>query len=133
MNVAIEQAEIAYSKGDVPIGAVIVKNNEIVSKSYNMKNILGVSVFHAEILAIIDACNSLNTWYLNDCELYVTLKPCDMCMNAIAESRISKVFYLIDSNYSDNLASNYNNIIINKLSFKNNYSELLSNFFSNLR
>ena len=133
MNIAIREAKIAYDEGNVPVGAVIVNNENIVSFAHNMKNTDNVSIYHAEILCIIDACKKLNTWRLNDCELYVTLKPCDMCIAAIAESRISKVFYLLDSNYEENLSSNIVNISLNRIYDCYDYNRLLSDFFKRIR
>ena len=133
MNIAIREARIAYDEGNVPVGAVIVNNENIVSFAHNMKNTDNVSIYHAEILCIIDACKKLNTWRLNDCELYVTLKPCDMCIAAIAESRISKVFYLLDSNYEENLSSNIVNISLNRIYDCYDYNRLLSDFFKRIR
>ena len=109
MNIAVSEARKAYFEGNVPVGAVIVKNNKVLSFSHNTKNTSNVSVYHAELLCIIDACKKLNSWYLDDCVMYVTLKPCRMCEAAIAESRIKNVIYLLDSNYSDNL--NCNNLL----------------------
>ncbi len=86
-------AKKAGAKGEVPVGAVIVKNGEIIAKGYNRretaKNVLG----HAEIEAINNACEALGTWRLNDCELYVTLEPCPMCAGAIINARIKKVVF----------------------------------------
>ena len=133
MNIAIREAKNAYDEGNVPVGAVIVNNGNIVSFAHNIKNTDNVSIYHAEILCIIDACKKLNTWRLNDCELYVTLKPCDMCIAAIAESRISKVFYLLDSNYEENLSSNIVNISLNRIYDCYDYNRLLSDFFKRIR
>lgn len=133
MNIAIREAKNAYDEGNVPVGAVIVNNGNIVSFAHNIKNTDNVSIYHAEILCIIDACKKLNTWRLNDCELYVTLKPCDMCIAAIAESRISKVFYLLDSNYEENLSSNIVNISLNRINDCYDYNRLLSDFFKRIR
>jgi len=133
MNIALNEAKLAYDEGNVPIGAVIVKNNKIVSVAHNLKNTSNISVYHAEILAIIKACERLGSWYLNDCILYVTLKPCEMCSAAIAEARIKNVIYLLDSNYDLNMNSNLNSIEYTKLDCDNNYSELISAFFKNIR
>jgi tRNA(adenine34) deaminase len=132
MKKALEEANIAYNDGNVPVGAVIAKDNDIIAFSHNVKNSLGVSVYHAEMLCIIDACKSIGSWYLDDCVMYVTLRPCRMCEAAIAESRIKKVYYLLDSNYSDNLNTNIKNINFNKI-YDTEYAELLSNFFKNIR
>ena len=98
---AIKQAKIAQNKGNIPVGAVIVMNNKIISKAYNKKNSKKVSIYHAEILAIIKACKKLKSWRLNECDLYMTLEPCNMCLSAIGESRIKNVYYLLKSNYKD--------------------------------
>ena len=133
MKKAIDEANIAYKEGNVPVGAVIVNRNSIVSFNHNKKNTENISVYHAEILCIIDACKKLGSWYLDNCDMYVTLEPCDMCKAAIAESRIKNVYYLVDSNYSDNLKTNINNINLNKLDDDTNYINLLSDFFKNIR
>ena len=93
MNEAIAQAKLAYREDEVPIGCVIVKNNHIIAKAYNRREGLQLSTAHAEILAIHQACNTLHTWRLEDCVLYVTLEPCPMCTGAIIQSRIQKVIY----------------------------------------
>ena len=133
MKIALEEAKTAYHEGNVPVGAVIVRNNEILSFNHNRKNSSNVSVYHAELLSIIDACEKINSWYLDDCVMYVTLKPCKMCEAAIGESRIKKVVYLLDSNYSDNLDVNISNIDYIKLDNGDEYSNLLSVFFKEVR
>lgn len=92
MDVAIEEAKIAFNKGEVPVGVVIVKDNKIISKSHNLKETLKNPIAHAEILAIEEACKVLNNWRLSGCEMYITLEPCPMCASAIAQSRISKLY-----------------------------------------
>lgn len=133
MELAIEQAKIAFNNGDVPVGAVVVRNNEVLSCCYNKKNTENVAVYHAEILSIVDASKKIGTWYLDDCDIYVTLKPCDMCMYALAEARIRNVYYLLDSNYVDNLNKNYNKINVNKMDDVYEYNDLISAFFKKLR
>ena len=134
MKLALDQAREAFFENNVPVGAVIVKDNKIISFAHNKKNSSNISVYHAEILSIIDACKKLGTWYLEDCVMYVTLKPCNMCASAIAESRIKKVFYLIDSNYTENMNANINNIHFEKSNeSENKYLKLLSDFFKNKR
>ncbi|HZJ76849.1 MAG TPA: tRNA adenosine(34) deaminase TadA [Oscillospiraceae bacterium] len=91
MTVAIEEAQKALDKREVPIGAVIVKDNKIITKAHNLKETLKNAVFHAEILAIKDACNLLGRWRLTDCTIYVTIEPCPMCAGAILQSRIKRV------------------------------------------
>lgn len=129
----IEEAKKAYKEGNVPVGAVIVRNNKIISSNHNRKNSNKISIYHAELLCIIDACKILKSWYLDDCIMFVTLKPCQMCLAAIAESRISKVYYLLESNYSTNMDTNIANINLEKLSDDHEYLNLLSSFFREVR
>lgn len=133
MKVAIELSLKARDEGNVPVGCVIVKNNKIIAKAYNKKNSSKISVYHAEIIAIIEACRKLNNWYLEDCEMYVTLKPCDMCTAAIAESRIKKVYYLLDSDYENNLKSNISYIEFEKFDDNFDYKRIIGNFFKLIR
>ncbi|MDQ0228670.1 tRNA adenosine(34) deaminase TadA [Metabacillus niabensis] len=93
MNKAIEAAKKAREIGEVPIGAVIVVNGEIVSTAYNLREKDQRSIAHAEILAIDQACKALGTWRLEDATLYVTLEPCAMCAGAIVLSRVKRVVY----------------------------------------
>ena len=133
MNIAIEEAKLASEEGNVPVGCVIVKNNEVLATTHNTKNTSNIAINHAEILAIMEASKKLNSWYLNECDLYVTLKPCEMCMAAIGEARIGKVYYLLDSNYENNLSENINKIELIKLDEDTNYNVLISNFFKEIR
>lgn len=91
MDLALEEARKAEKLGEVPVGAVIVKNGEVIAKAHNLKETLKNPLAHAEILAINEACKKLNNWRLSGCEIYVTLEPCPMCAGAILQSRISKV------------------------------------------
>ena len=93
MTKAIDQANYALKKDEVPIGAVIVKDNKIIGKGYNQVESLKDSTAHAEILAIKKATIILKNKYLIGCSLYVTLEPCPMCAGAIIQSRISQVVY----------------------------------------
>ncbi|ACD51702.1 tRNA-specific adenosine deaminase [Clostridium botulinum E3 str. Alaska E43] len=91
LDIAKEEAKKAMSKGEVPIGAVIVKDNIVISKAHNLKETLKDATAHAEILAIREASKFLDDWRLNGTEMYVTLEPCTMCTSAIIQSRISKL------------------------------------------
>lgn len=93
MKFALIEAERAYSADEIPVGCVIVKNDVVISKAHNMKEKSNDATSHAEIIAIKKACGKLKRWRLDDCELYVTLEPCMMCVGAILESRIKKVYY----------------------------------------
>jgi len=118
MNIALEQAKIAFKKGDVPVGAVIIMGNKVISKAYNRKNKEQNAIKHAEIIAIEKACKKLRSWYLNDCILYVTMEPCLMCCGAILQSRIKRVVYGTKCN-KFGFAGSIDNVLINN---KNNHS-----------
>tara|TARA_Y100000746_G_scaffold69470_1_gene57888 strand:- start:878 stop:1327 length:450 start_codon:yes stop_codon:yes gene_type:complete len=93
MGKAIEEAEIALSKGEIPIGAVIVVNDQIIARAHNLTETLNDVTAHAEILAITAAENYLGGKYLDGCTMYVTLEPCQMCAGALYWSRISNLYY----------------------------------------
>ncbi|EUJ30523.1 tRNA adenosine(34) deaminase TadA [Listeria cornellensis] len=93
MREALLEAEKAREKGEVPIGAVVVLNGEIIGRAHNLRETTKNAVTHAEILAIQDACKNQDAWRLEGAELYVTLEPCPMCSGAILLSRIGTVYY----------------------------------------
>lgn len=93
MKKALQEAEIAYEKGEVPVGAVVVVNNRIIAKAHNLTEVLNDVTAHAEMQAITSASNFLGGKYLNGCTLYVTLEPCQMCAGAMYWSQISKLVY----------------------------------------
>jgi len=93
MKEALKQAKIAEEKDEVPIGAVIVYQGKVIAKAYNKKESIKKAYCHAEMLAIEKANKKIGDWRLNDCELYVTIEPCLMCVGAIIQSRIKKVVY----------------------------------------
>lgn len=91
MKRALELADMAASLGEVPVGAVVVKDGEIISEGYNRRETDKNALAHAEVIAINGACEKLGGWRLHMCELYVTLEPCPMCAGAIVNSRIKRV------------------------------------------
>ncbi|MGB4312053.1 MAG: tRNA adenosine(34) deaminase TadA [Natronincolaceae bacterium] len=91
MALAIEEAKKAFDKEEVPIGAIIIKDNKVIAKAHNLKETFKNAIYHAEILAIKDACNFLGRWRLTDCTIYVTIEPCPMCAGAILQSRIKEL------------------------------------------
>jgi len=93
MNEAIKEAVKARDIDEVPIGAVVVKNNEIIGRGHNLRETTQDSTAHAEMLAIRDANEKLGNWRLEDCEMFVTLEPCMMCGGAMVLSRLKKVYY----------------------------------------
>ncbi|WP_226660157.1 tRNA adenosine(34) deaminase TadA [Pseudalkalibacillus hwajinpoensis] len=93
MRLAMAEAEKASAIGEVPIGAVIVKEEEVIASAYNLRETEQRAVAHAELLAIDAACQKVGSWRLTDCTLYVTLEPCAMCSGAIVLSRVERVVY----------------------------------------
>ena len=104
MDLAFKYAEMAYNKDEVPIGAVIVKDDEVISFGYNLKEINHSVLEHAELIAIKEAENVLGNWRLEDCDLYVTLDPCPMCASAIKQSRIKNVYSALNNSDEKNLS-----------------------------
>ena len=118
--------------GDVPVAAFIVKNNKIISKGINSRIKKYKTINHAEIIAINKANKKLKNCFLYDCDLYVTLKPCDMCQKVINNARIRNVFYLIDKPESKREYSKTTFININN-NESQEYKKILSDFFKKLR
>ncbi|HHW32082.1 MAG TPA: nucleoside deaminase [Clostridiaceae bacterium] len=92
MNEAYKEAIKAYKKGEVPIGAVIVKDGIIISRAHNEREIKHDATLHAEMTCIRKACKKLNSWRLNDCDIYTTLEPCPMCAGALIQARINRLY-----------------------------------------
>lgn len=92
MKEALKQAQKAYEKGEIPVGAVIVKEHKIIARAYNEKEYKLDTTKHAEILAIQKASKKLKSWRLQDCDMYVTLEPCSMCAGALIQARIRKLY-----------------------------------------
>lgn len=136
MYEALKEAKKAYKKGEVPVGAIIVKNNRVIARSYNKKETKNNAIMHAELDVIKKACNKLNTWHLDDCTLYTTLEPCLMCIGAIIQSRISSLYYSSSNiNFGEiNILKKYNKkITITNGILEKETSELLKNFFKEKR
>lgn len=92
MKIALKEAKKAYDKGEIPVGAVIVKDDKIIARGHNLKELKFDTTKHAEIIAIQKASKKLESWRLEDCEMYVTLEPCSMCAGALIQARIKKVY-----------------------------------------
>jgi len=142
MQLALLEAKKAYDLGEVPIGAIITKGDEIVAASYNRREIDKNALAHAEILAIDEACRKLGGWRLVGCTMYVTLEPCLMCAGAIINSRIGRLVYgsfdpkagAVNSLYNvlgDNRLNHQVDVVHGVLS--NEASLLLKQFFRDLR
>lgn len=93
MTSALKCAQKAYSEGEVPIGAVVVLDGKVISRGHNRRTGRQIATAHAEIEAIEKACKKLKSWRLPECELYVTLEPCPMCMGAALNARIKKIYF----------------------------------------
>lgn len=93
MKKALQEAEMAFDKGEIPVGAVVVVNNIVIARSHNLTELLNDVTAHAEMQAITAAANYLGGKYLKDCTLYVTLEPCQMCAGALYWSQISKIVF----------------------------------------
>lgn len=142
MKEAIEEAKKAEAMNEVPIGAVIVYNNEIIARGYNQRETTQRSDSHAEMMAIQLANEKLGSWRLEKCTLYVTLEPCPMCAGAIIQSRIPRVVYGASDPKAGCAGTLMN--LLNESRFnhqvevvsgvlKNECAELLTNFFKKLR
>lgn len=141
MRAALEEAQKAYDKNEVPIGAIIVRNGEIISRAHNTREVQQSTLAHAEIIAIQRANETLGSWRLDSCSLYVTIEPCQMCSGAIIQSRIENVYY-----GATDLKSGSHQSILNLYEFPFNHkvnvvsgllekecSELMTTFFKELR
>lgn len=126
MDLAFMEAKKAYDNNEVPIGVVIVKDNSVLSLSYNKVETNNCAIYHAEIQAIIDASKKVNNWRLDGCDMYTTLDPCPMCAGAIKQARISNVYSALST------TSNINRTIINDIFTCADSSNPSVNFISNI-
>ena len=142
MQVALNLAKKAYKKGEVPIGAVIVKNGKIISKGYNRREKSQNALMHAEIIAINKACKKLKSWRLDGCEIYCTLEPCFMCAGAILNARINKLVFGAYEQKSGSATSRFNvfdnsglnhTVLVNGGVLELECKKLLQDFFADLR
>ncbi len=139
IKLAIREAEKARNIGEVPVGAVIVKDNKVISKAHNFKEKNNCVIDHAEILSIKKAEKKLKNWRLDDCILYTTLFPCPMCASAIQQARICEVIYISSSNNSyidynsKNILTDTNSNHVVKISKYCYNISILDDFFKILR
>ena len=142
MDMAIEEAKKAFEEDEVPIGCVIVKNNQILALTHNRKEQMNSATKHAEILAIEEASSKLNNWRLDGCDVYITLEPCPMCASALKQARVSHIFCGLSNSDFRNyeivlkiLESDKNNAsvpIINDLAVEK-VDKIMKDFFKNRR
>ena len=126
MNMAYNEALKALGMGEVPVGCVIVKDNEIIAKGYNLKEKNKCIIDHAEMNCIKIASNKFDNWRLDGCDIYITLEPCPMCASAIKQARISNVYCGCSTNDDD---SKFCRVIFEK-SDRNNKVNFVSNLDS---
>ena len=140
MRLALDEARKAYDEDEVPVGAIIVRNNEVIASAYNTREYGKNALYHAEIKAIDKACKVLGGWRLVGCTMYVTLEPCPMCAGAIVNARVERVVY----GAPDNKAGAFGTMIdltkyplfkpqIESGVLKEECSSMLSDFFKNKR
>ncbi len=129
LQIMLNEAKKAYKMGEVPIGCIIIRNNKVIAKAHNIKQKTHLPFNHAEIIAIRKATKKVKDWRLDDCDLYVTLEPCNMCKEIIKESRIKNVYYLLESKYANNSMPIKTKKIYND-DLENEYNHLLKSFFS---
>jgi len=138
MLVALDQARLAGEMGDVPVGAVIIHNGQIIAARHNEREATNDPTAHAEILALRDAASHLGRWRLNDCDLVVTLEPCVMCAGALVNARIKTVVFSTPDLKGGAVGSLYNvcsdprlnhNPVLVKTSLRPESEQLLSAFF----
>ena len=130
MDEAIKEAKKANLKKEVPIGAVVVCNNEIIGRGHNNRINKNDVMAHAEIEAIHEASNYLQDWRLDSCDLYVTLEPCNMCMEIIKASRIKNVYFLLPKlNYKKEYNKTNKQMFNTNFENVNEYKLIMSNFF----
>ncbi len=142
MKEAIKEAKKAYSKLEVPVGAIIVKDDKIIARAHNLKETKFDTTKHAEILAIQKASKKLESWRLIDCEMYVTLEPCSMCAGALINSRIKKVYIGANDEKTGAVGSVFNlledytfnhKVEIEKGILKEDCEKILKEFFKEIR
>jgi len=142
MKEALKEAKKAYKKGEIPVGAVLVIDGQIISRAYNKKESINDPTAHAEILAIRKACKTLNNWRLTGATLYITKEPCIMCCGAIINARLKRVVYGCDDSKGGGAVSLYNILqdprLNHQVEIKNGIlekecREILKQFFKELR
>lgn len=142
MQMALEEARLAAEAGEIPVGAVLVKDGAVIAKSHNRREELQNALCHAEVSVIELACRRLGTWRLSDCDLYVTLEPCAMCTGAITQAKIRRLYFGAYDPKGGFAVSNAGLLehpgLMHKIEYycgimEEECSQLLSDFFGKLR
>ena len=142
MKEALKEAAEAMQKGEIPVGAVVVRDGKIIGRGYNLRLLEGSPLGHAELAAMEDASKALNNWRFDDCTLYVTLEPCVMCAGAMVQSRLGTLVFGAKDPKAGAVGSLYNIVqdprmyhrcIVRSGILKEECAELLRNFFQKKR
>lgn len=140
MRAALKEAEKAEKINETPVGAVIVRNGEIIARGYNKRETKKNALMHAEIIAIDKACRKLGGWRLPECDIYVTLEPCPMCTGAIIQARINNVYFGAYDKKSGCLGSvcDLSEVLPHKIGYRGGImlsecEQILKDFFKKLR
>ena len=142
MNLALEEAEKAALEDEVPVGAVIVCDDKVVARAHNQRDKKNLTYAHAEMLAIIKANKKLGSWRMPECDIYITLEPCIMCMGAIIQSRIKNIYYGAKDPKGGAVISSINVLEANNINHHPNVvggileeqcSKIITNYFKNKR
>ena len=141
MEEALKEALLAASKGEVPVGCVIVKDEEIIARGHNMRETSNHVFMHAEMIAIDIACKKLASWRLDDCTIYVTLEPCAMCAGAMIQARVKRLIYStkepksgVHQSITNLFSLPFNHeVIVESGLLEDKSSEMLKEFFRSLR
>ena len=140
MQAALKCAHKAFEEGEVPIGAVVVCDGKIISRGHNRRTKRQIATAHAEIEAIEKACKKLHSWRIPECEIYVTLEPCPMCMGAMLNSRIKQVYFGASEGNGRSMTAQLaeSNLVNHKIEVEGGVmekecAEILSSFFSTVR
>ncbi len=142
MSLAIEQAQKAYSNNEVPIGAVIIHENKVIGSGYNRRMEMKNPLYHAEIIAINEAATNIKDWRLEDCHMFVTVEPCQMCAGAILQARMKSLTFGCENKKAGSISSIINvldndefnhKVEVNKNILEEECRELMKSFFKKIR
>lgn len=142
MNLALKEAEKAALEDEVPVGAVIVCDDKVIARAHNQRDKKNLTYAHAEMLAIIKANKKLGSWRMPECDIYITLEPCIMCMGAIIQSRIKNIYYGAKDPKGGAVISSINVLEANNINHHPNVvggileeqcSRIITNYFKNKR
>ena len=142
MGLALEEAQLAADKGEVPVGALVIHEGKVIAKAHNLRELNKDPLAHAELLAIGKAAEELGRWRLIECTLYVTLEPCPMCAGAIVNSRLDRIVYGASDPRAGACGTIFNIVEDERLNhrpevvrgiLKEPCSQILSKFFKDLR